>query len=73
MSVSIQDIDYTALSPVQKMELADILYDVAQQELEASSASFTDEQMQEIDRRIAASDAGKTVGEPWEQVHERLK
>ena len=73
MSISIQEIDIAALSPVQKMELADVLYDTAQQELEALTAPLSDEQLQEIDRRIAAADSGKLVGEPWEAVYERLR
>jgi putative addiction module component (TIGR02574 family) len=73
MSISIQEIDIATLSPVQKMELADVLYDTAQQELEALTAPLTGEQLREIDRRIADADSGALVGEPWDAVYERLQ
>jgi putative addiction module component (TIGR02574 family) len=73
MSIPIQEIDIAALSPVQKMELADVLYDTAQQELEALTAPLTEEQLRELDRRIAAADHGKLGGEPWDAVYERLQ
>ncbi|HEY4311652.1 MAG TPA: addiction module protein [Pirellulales bacterium] len=71
MGLSVQDI--AALSPVQKMDLADVLYDVAQQEIEALAAPLTDIQKNELDRRLAAADRGELVGEPWEAVFERLR
>jgi putative addiction module component (TIGR02574 family) len=73
MSISIQEIDIAALSPIQKMELADVLYDTAQQELEVLTAPLTGEQLREIDRRIAAADRGELVGESWDAVYERLQ
>jgi putative addiction module component (TIGR02574 family) len=73
MRISIQEIDIATLSPVQKMELADVLYDTAQQELEALTAPLTDEQLRELDRRIAAADRGELAGEPWDAVYERLQ
>jgi putative addiction module component (TIGR02574 family) len=73
MSISIQEIDIATLSPIQKMELADVLYDTAQQELEVLTAPLTGEQLREIDRRIAAADGGELAGEPWDAIYERLQ
>lgn len=73
MSIPIQEIDIAALSPIQKMELADVLYDTAQQELQAMTAPLSDEQLRELDHRIAAADRGEIVGEPWETVYKRLQ
>jgi putative addiction module component (TIGR02574 family) len=73
MGIAIQDIDIAALTPVQKMDLADVLYDTAQQELEARSTPLTDAQLREIDRRVAAADAGALTGESWELVYDRLR
>ena len=73
MRFSIQEIDIATLSPVQKMELADVLYDTAQQELEVLTAPLNGEQLREIDRRIAAADTGELIGEPWDAVYERFK
>ena len=69
--ISIQDVDFSALSPVEMMQLADVLYDVALQKSEDSPA-FSPEQMQEIARRTAAADRGELVAEPWEVVEERI-
>lgn len=73
MDISGQKIDIATLSPIQKMELADLLYDTAQQELEALSAPLTDKQGREIERRATAADRGELTGEPWEAVHDRLQ
>lgn len=73
MTISIREIDIAALSPIQKMELADVLYDTAQQELEVLTAPLSGEQLCEIDRRIAAADRGELVGESWDAVYERLQ
>ena len=50
-------IDMTELSPYQKMELADVLYDTAQQELDAMISPLTPEQIREIDR-LGCRDGG---------------
>lgn len=69
----IPTIDMTTLSPHQKMELADVLYDTAQQELDAMMTPLTPEHIREIDRRIAAADAGEYTSEPWEAPYQRLQ
>ena len=71
MGIAIQEIDFTELSPVEKMELADVLYDIAQQELEVLTAPLTDEQQRQIDRRIAGADRGEPVREPFAAANSR--
>jgi putative addiction module component (TIGR02574 family) len=73
MDIPGHKIDIATLSPIQKMELADLLYDTARQELEASSAPLTDEQKREVVRRVAAADRGELTAEPWDTVHNRLQ
>jgi hypothetical protein len=69
----LHELDLSTLSPVQKMDLADVLYDSAQQELEAATVPLSLEQLKEIDRRCAAIDAGEAATEEWHIVHERLQ
>lgn len=58
------------LSLHQRVELAQELWDSVH--ADANAAPFTEEQLAEIDRRIAAADAGELVGEPWKTVHQRI-
>jgi len=69
----LHEFDFSTLSPVQKMDLADVLYDSAQQELEVATVPLSPEQLKEIDRRCAAMDAGEVATEEWHIVHERLQ
>ena len=66
------EFDLSALSPVQRMDLADALYDSAQQELEAAAAPLSSKQLKELDRRCAAVEAGELATEEWQVVHDRL-
>ena len=72
MGISIRDIELAALTPVQKMELADALYDIAQQQMEALTTPLSHEQIGEVQRRIGELDAGTVQGEPWDVARERL-
>jgi putative addiction module component (TIGR02574 family) len=62
----------STLSPDQKMDLADMLYDSAQQEMEVATVPLTAGQLAEIDRRCAAVDAGELATQEWPVVHEKL-
>lgn len=73
MDQRISEAAIAKLSPVQKMDLADVLYDIAQQEMEAVDGFLTGEQLAEIDRRTAAADAGEMASEPWDVVYARLR
>lgn len=69
MTQSVKDIDFSTLSPVERLQLAQALLDSV---LEAEAEPFTPEQMAELDRRLADVEAGKGTFEPWETVRERL-
>ncbi len=70
MTASIHELDVSQLSIPQRIQIAQDLLDSVL--LETQGEFFTPEQLAEIDRRVAASDAGKIVGEPWEAVHAQL-
>ncbi len=54
----------TNLSPAEKFELLDAIW----QDLEAHAPTISAEQVQELDRRIAAYEKNPPTGTPWEQV-----
>lgn len=70
MSTSIQGFDFSALSIAQRIQIAQDLLDSVLAETQGEY--FTPEQLAEIDRRVAASDAGEIVGEPMEAVFDQL-
>jgi putative addiction module component (TIGR02574 family) len=57
-----------SLSTTEKAELLDAVWE----SLEADSASLTDEQRAELDRRIAHHEQNPSDVIPWEQVRARL-
>lgn len=62
--------EITALSLPERVALAQELWDSVH--ADACAAPFTPEQLAELDRRIAAIDAGEMTSEPWEAVRDRL-
>jgi putative addiction module component (TIGR02574 family) len=58
----------SSLSPAEKAELIDAVWE----SLEADSASLTDAQRAELDRRIAHHKQNPSDVVPWEQVRARL-
>jgi len=66
----LHDLVLTSLSTPERVELAQELWDSVH--ANAYAAPFTPEQLAEIDRRIAAIDAGEMACEPWETARERL-
>lgn len=67
---SIEDIDFTQLSPTERIQLAQALLDSVLQE--SHDELLTDEQMRELDRRLAALDNGTMQCQPWPQVRDDL-
>lgn len=65
-----QPIDIAALTPVERMVLADALYDSAMHEI--NSAALSPEETAEIDRRIARLESGEDKLVPWDEVYARL-
>lgn len=70
MTTSIHDLDISALTIAQRIQIAQDLLDSVLNETQGEF--FTPEQLHEIDRRVAAADAGKIVGEPMETVFAQL-
>lgn len=70
MPIPIDQFDFSTLSVAARIQIAHDLLDSVYAETQGEY--FTPEQLAEIDRRVAASDAGKIVGEPMEQVFEQL-
>ncbi len=48
-------VDITSLNPIQRMELADLLYDSAIAEIEQQMPHLTPQQLEQIDRDISRS------------------
>ncbi len=63
--------DFSALSPEQRIALADLLYDSAMQEIDALAAQLSPKQLAEVDRRIAEIEAGKVELVAWDTVSVR--
>jgi putative addiction module component (TIGR02574 family) len=70
MAHTVKDFDYSQLSSAERILLAQELWDSV--EPEARSWPLTAEQQAEIERRIAAIDAGTMPTYPWEDVKQRL-
>jgi putative addiction module component (TIGR02574 family) len=70
MTHTIHDFVLTTLSLPERAELAQELWDSVH--ADACAAPFTPEQLVEIDRRVAALDAGEMTCEPWETVRTDL-
>jgi len=64
--------DFSSLTPVERIALADTLYDSAMQEINAMTPAITSEQMAEIDRRIADVEAGRVKLVDWDQFYNEL-
>lgn len=65
-----EQFDYRSLPLAERILLAQEILDSVV--AESHGDLFTRGQLEEIDRRVAAADAGALVAEPWEAVHARL-
>ena len=70
MTVSINDIDLSTLSPAECIQLAQELWDRVHGETQ--TLPMPPEQRTEIERRLAAVDASTMPVYPWEDVRQRL-
>ena len=59
------------LSAVERLELVEELWDSIADDDEA--LALTDEQREDLDRRLAEADADPTGGSRWEEVRERIR
>jgi putative addiction module component (TIGR02574 family) len=64
--------DFSSLTPIERIALADTLYDSAMQEIDAMTPQLSAEQLAELDRRIADVEAGRVELVPWDQVRAEL-
>ena len=64
--------DFSALTPVQRIALADLLYDSAMQEIETMTPQLSPKQLAEVDRRIADIETGKVELVSWDDVPMRI-
>lgn len=70
MALSIGDIDFSALSPAERILLAQELWDRGHEQ--AQALPMPADQRAEIERRLAAVDAGTMPVHRWEEVKKRL-
>ena len=59
------------LSAAERLELVEELWDSIADEDEA--LALTDEQREDLERRLAEADGDPTGGSPWEEVRERIR
>ncbi len=64
--------DFTTLTPVERIALADALYDSAMQEIDAMVPQLTAEQLDDLDRRIGEVATGQVDLLPWDDLHAQL-
>ncbi len=70
MPYPIQEIDFSELSSADRLQLAQALLDDLV--LDEQAELFTAEQLEELDRRLAAIESGTMPFESWEMLRERL-
>lgn len=70
MPYPIQEIDFSELSSADRLQLAQALLDGLT--LDGQPELLTADQMEELDRRLAAIEDGTTQFESWEMLRERL-
>jgi putative addiction module component (TIGR02574 family) len=63
-------IDLTTLTPLERIALADALYDSAMREIEADAARLSADQLADLDRRIADVEDGRIDLARWEDVRQ---
>jgi putative addiction module component (TIGR02574 family) len=64
-------IDITRLTPEERLELLEQLWDSLSSTPDA--VSLTDAQREELDRRLDDSDRDGPVGIPWDEVMRRIR
>jgi len=65
--------DFSHLTPIERIELAQELWDSLDPYLVAEAFPLTAEQRAELDRRLAELDANPELGRPWEEVEAELR
>jgi putative addiction module component (TIGR02574 family) len=65
--------DFSHLTPAERIELAQDLWDSLDPAHVADAFPLTDEQRAELDRRLAELDANPGLGRPWEDVEAEIR
>jgi putative addiction module component (TIGR02574 family) len=60
--------DFSALTPIERIALAETLYDSAMREIDEMVPQLTAEQVADIDRRITEVEQGQINLIPWAKV-----
>lgn len=71
MSVTMKSLGLDQLSPDERFQLAQELWESVADQLD--EIPLTEAQLQELDRRIKAHEKDPDVGSPWEEVLDRLR
>jgi putative addiction module component (TIGR02574 family) len=61
------------LSVAERLELVQELWDNIAADCEREPYPITDEQRQDLERRLAEADAEPAGGAPWQEVRERIR
>jgi putative addiction module component (TIGR02574 family) len=61
------------LSVAERLELVQELWDSIARECEREPYPLSDEQRQDLDRRLAEADADPAGGASWQEVRERIR
>lgn len=61
------------LSVAERLELVQELWDSIAADCEREPYPLTDEQLQDLERRLAEADADPGGGAPWQEVRERIR
>jgi putative addiction module component (TIGR02574 family) len=61
------------LSVEERLEFVQELWDSIAADCEREPHPLTDEQRQDLERRLAEADSDPTGGAPWQEVRERIR
>ncbi|HEY0808567.1 MAG TPA: addiction module protein [Longimicrobiales bacterium] len=65
--------DFSKLSPTERLQLAQDLWDSVDSAAGLDVLPLSDEQREELERRLAELEANPNEGSPWPEVRDRLK
>ena len=71
MSIDALREELLKLTAAERLELVEELWDSIGDE--DASLALTDEQREDLERRLAEADADPNGGSPWEEVRERIR
>jgi putative addiction module component (TIGR02574 family) len=66
----IDDIDFSALSSTERLQLAQVLLDSVL--YDARTELFSDQQLADLDRRVADIESGRSISQSWESAKQQF-